>query len=99
MSIRANARVPDSDVHVALGDSSITLEGSSFLWYPWSRAALMLLAADDDLPRDARERARREAAALTLRTEELEGYLNNGLPYQLAENLLCIRIATDGAVR
>jgi hypothetical protein len=98
-SINANARVPDSDVHVALGDSSTTLEGSSFLWYPWSRAAFALLARDGDLTREAREHAARERAALTLRTEELTEYLDAGLPYQLAEHLLCIRIGTDGAVQ
>jgi hypothetical protein len=99
LSIRSNARVPDSDVHVALGESSTTLEGSSFLWYPWSRAALSLLARDGDLTSDARERARHEAAALTMRTEELTTYLDNGLPYQLAEHLLCIRIGADGSVK
>ncbi|HET9384914.1 MAG TPA: TIR domain-containing protein [Gemmatimonadales bacterium] len=99
LSIPANARVPDSDVHVALGDSSTTLEGSSFLWYPWSRAALSILARDDSLSDDLRERARHEAAALTLRTEELTNYLDNGLPYQLAEHLLCIRIASDGTAK
>ena len=99
LSIRANARVPDTDVHVTLGQASETLEGSSFLWYPWSRAAMTLLAHDAELPPEVRERARREAAALTLRTEELTEYLNNGLPYQLAENLFSIRIATDAAVK
>ena len=99
LSIRSNARVPDSDVHVALDDSSTTLEGSSFLWYPWSRAALSIIARDTSLTRELRERARHEAAALTLRTEELKNYLDNGLPYQLAEQLLCIRIATDGVAK
>jgi hypothetical protein len=96
--IPANARVPDSDVHVALGESSDTLEGSSFLWYPWSRAALALLARDPDLARDVREQARREVATLTMRTEELSEYLDGGLPYQIAEHLFCIRIAAVGAI-
>jgi hypothetical protein len=99
MAIAANARVPDSDVHVGLDDSSTTLEGSSFLWYPWSRAAYALLERDSSLSPAARDRAARERAALTLRTEEVTRYLDNGLPYQLAEHLLCIRIASDGVAR
>jgi hypothetical protein len=91
--IRANARIPDSDQHVHLGTSSTLLEGSTFLWYPWARAAFALLAQDAGLSADDRSRAARLRAALTLRTEELSHYLDNGLPYLLAENLLCISLA------
>lgn len=97
--IDANARVPDSDVHVALGEASTTLEGGSFLWYPWARAALTLQARDPDLATDVRERARHDAAALTLRTEELRRYLDGAMPFQLAEHLLCIRMTTEAAAR
>ena len=96
--IHANARVPDSDAHVALGETSTTLEGNSFLWYPWARAALALQACDGELSGDVRERARHDAAALTLRTEELRTYLDIAMPYQLSEHLLCIRIAADAAL-
>lgn len=97
--IRVNARIPDSDQHVHLGTSSTLLEGSTFLWYPWARATFALLAKDPALSADDRSRAARLRAALTFRTEELSAYLDNGMPYLLAENLLCIRLATDERLR
>ncbi len=93
-TIPANARVPDSDVHIDTDGEGLILEGTSFLWYPWGRAAFAMLANDETLPDAARDRAARQLAALTLRTGELTAYLDRGLPYQLAENLLSIQLVS-----
>ena len=98
-TIAGNARVPDSDVHIDTDGEGLILEGTSFLWYPWARAAFAVLAHDQTLPAATRERAARQLAALTLRTDELTRYLERGLPYQLAENLLSIQLVNRYAQR
>lgn len=90
LQIRSSARVPDADQHLV--GSSVVLEGSTFLWYPWSLAALALLSTDPDVSASVRAEAGRQRAQLTLRTEELTAYLENALPYQIAENLLGLGI-------
>jgi hypothetical protein len=85
LQIRSSARVPDADQHLV--GSSVVLEGSTFLWYPWSLAALALLSTDPDVSPSVRAEAARQRAQLTLRTEELTSYLENALPYQIADLL------------
>lgn len=94
MPIQTNARVPDTDQHLA--GSEELLEGSTFLWYPWSLAAFEILSRETTLSDDLQSIAARRRADLSLRAIDLDERLSRALPYQVAENLFCVRVATAG---
>jgi hypothetical protein len=65
-----------------------TVEGSTFLWYPWSLAAARALASDQTLTADERERARQVAATLGQRAAEAQSWLDREYHYATAEFLI-----------
>jgi len=65
-----------------------TVEGSTFLWYPWSLAAARGLAFDQTLTADERERARQVAATLEQRAAGARSWLDREYYYVTAEFLI-----------
>jgi hypothetical protein len=90
-SIADNSRIPDSDLYLL--PTAQVLEGSTFLWFPWSVATLTNLANDKELSSDDRRTATKlRTHLLSLRDEELEN-LDQALTYELAETLIGVQFA------
>ena len=88
---KLDTRVPDVDVH--LRPTNRVLEGSTFLWFPWTVATLSDLTIDQDLSADARKEADRFRDDLLSRHEEITEGLGVALTYALAENVICVEHA------
>lgn len=90
-SISDNSRIPDSDLYLFPTDQ--VLEGSTFLWFPWSLATLTNLATDKEVSNDDRRLATRlRARLLALHGEELH-YLEQAFTYELAETMIGVEFA------
>jgi hypothetical protein len=85
---RLDTRVPDADVHLRPTDR--VLEGSTFLWFPWTLATVSDLTLDQDLTADARKTADRFRDELLSRHEEITEGLGVALTYALGEHLICV---------
>lgn len=89
-TLENDGRIHDADVRFA--GSNFMAEGSTFLWFPWTIAALTYLSTDTDISPSQRK------AAVQMRSEifnknfdKLEKYVeDNTLMYMTAENLFCI---------
>jgi hypothetical protein len=90
---RLDTRVPDVDVHLRPTDR--VLEGSTFLWFPWTVATLSDLTLDDDVTADMRKAADRFRDELLSRHEEIIEGLDVALTYALSENLIGVEHALD----
>jgi hypothetical protein len=66
------------------------LEGSTFLWFPWTLATLSDLTLDQDLSPDDRKAADGFRDEFLSRHEEISEGLGVALTYALAENLICV---------
>lgn len=87
-----------SDADQTLPGTHFRLEGSTFLWCPWSVLCLGLLAADPQLAVDERDKAAQlqgRCLALLSRHRDEVGMAGT---YETAETLLCTTAATGGAV-
>jgi hypothetical protein len=85
---KLDTRVPDADVHLRPTDR--VLEGSTFLWFPWTLATLSDLTLDQDLSPDDRKAADGFRDEFLSRHEEISEGLGVALTYALAENLICV---------
>jgi len=90
---KLDTRVPDADVH--LRPTNRVLEGSTFLWFPWTVATLTDLTVDQDVTADARKTADRFRDELLSRHEEITEGLGVALTYALAENLIGVEHALE----
>jgi hypothetical protein len=90
---KLDTRVPDVDVHLRPTDR--VLEGSTFLWFPWTVATLSDLTVDQDLTKDERKLADRFRDELLSRHDEISQGLGVGLTYALGENLIAVKHALD----
>ncbi len=90
---KLDTRVPDVDVH--LRPTNRVLEGSTFLWFPWTVATLSDFTVDQDLPADAQKSADRFRDDLLSRHQEITEGLGVALTYALAENLIGVEHALD----
>jgi hypothetical protein len=66
----------------------LTIEGSTFLWYPWSVAAARALADDGELQTEQRQRAATLARQLVQRLSDSSSFVSGGFNYVNAEFLL-----------
>ena len=85
-TIHMNDRLSDRDQHVA--GSSELLEGSMYLWFPWSLAVLSAAAQAGLLPENARLKASslRDSLIVKVHEERHEEIGQNGV-YEIAEYL------------
>jgi hypothetical protein len=93
-------RLSSADQHlrssVAEGSESCAcdflIEGSTFLWYPWTFAALDLLAQDSTLKASNKRVAERQKARLAARFQELVHHLQKGgvETYESAEAIITL---------
>jgi hypothetical protein len=90
---RLDTRVPDVDVHLRPTDR--VLEGSTFLWFPWTLATLSDLTVDQDLTAEARRTADHFRDELLSRHEEITEGLGVALTYALGEHLICVEHALE----
>jgi hypothetical protein len=90
---KLDTRVPDADVH--LRPTNRVLEGSTFLWFPWTVATLSDLTIDPDLTPDAQKTADRFRDELLSRHKEITEGLGVALTYALAENLIGVEHALE----
>jgi hypothetical protein len=90
---RLDTRVPDVDVHLRPTDR--VLEGSTFLWFPWTLATLSDLTVDQDVSAEARKTADRFRDELLSRHEEITEGLGVALTYALGEYLVCVDHAME----
>ncbi|MDN3919456.1 hypothetical protein [Roseateles violae] len=87
--IDANDRTHDSDVH--LPGARVLLEGSSFLWYPWTLAACST-RAEMQLDEEDQALAERGCARLGDRIKELLNFAETDpFTYAMAESLFGLR--------
>jgi len=92
---KADTRVPDADVHLNTKTTNRVLEGSTFLWFPWTVATLSDLTIDQELTADARKAADRVRDDLLSRHEEIVEDLGVALTYKLSENLIGVEHALE----
>ncbi len=75
----------------------ITIEGSTFLWYPWSVAAARALADDQELAPEQRQRATSLARRLVERLSDASSFVSGGFNYVNAEFLITVLPARPAA--
>jgi hypothetical protein len=95
-----NDRLHDSDRYLPTtfseGDDRlacrypVTIEGSTFLWYPWSFAASKTLSSDAQLSSEQRNIAARINSRLLARLSESAALAIKELNYVSAEFLVCV---------
>jgi hypothetical protein len=90
---KLDTRIPDVDVHLRPTDR--VLEGSTFLWFPWTVATLSDLTLDQDLTSDERKAADRVRDDLLSRHEDVVQGLGVALTYALSENLIGVEHALE----
>jgi hypothetical protein len=78
--------MPDADV--SLRPTQRMLEGSTFLWFPWTLAVVSDLAVDSELSGDQRQHAGQARDSLFAKHDEVIGSVDSALTYEVAENLL-----------
>jgi hypothetical protein len=103
-SIGDNARLHDSDRYIRRISSAranavttcmcpFTIEGSTFLWYPWTLAAAEEMAANPDLSAELRERAEAIGKALRSRLRDAKPLIDTGMSYVSAEFLAGVSLS------
>jgi hypothetical protein len=90
-SITENTRIPDADLY--LFPTNQVLEGSTFLWFPWSLATLTNLVDDPQLSRDDRREAAKLRSRLLAMAADEQDNIEQAMTYELAESLFCLRYA------
>src|SRR5262249_29033447 len=78
---KLDTRVPDPDVHLRPTDR--VLEGSTFLWFPWTVATLSDFTLDEDLSADARHAADQLRDEMLSKHDEVTEGLGTALTYEL----------------
>lgn len=90
-----DTRTPDGDVHLSATD--FVLEGSTYLGFPWTLAAMSSLAHDEQLSPMYRGLARQHWVTMALRADEVNQHVLASWPYVTAENLFAIAEAAANA--
>lgn len=103
VDIAHNHRLHDSDRYLPQASATIsvgndesvcscpvTIEGSTFLWYPWSFAAAKNLSVDSTLSEDRQKAAARIADRLLGRLSESAEFVSKELNYVTGEFLVCL---------
>lgn len=101
-SLSANMRMHDSDRYIRRnrpatsgGDPGcycpFTIEGSTFLWYPWTLATATALSRDAETSAEQRSEAEAVVATLAARLPEGRPLVNEGFSYVSAEFLIGVR--------
>jgi hypothetical protein len=75
---------------VHLRPTDRVLEGSTFLWFPWTVATLSDFTVDESLSTEDREAADRLRDEMLSKHDEVSEGLGTALSYQLSENLIGI---------
>ena len=83
-----DSRTPDADVHIS--GTEFVLEGSTFLWFPWTLTVLHHISVEEHLSYLERSLATRLKMQMLLRWNELNAHTQESFPYVTAENLFCI---------
>ena len=83
-----DTRIPDGDVHLSVND--FVLEGSTFLGFPWTFAAVCELAHDAQLPSIDRAMATRQWIRMALRADAVNAHVLASHPYVTSENLFAL---------
>lgn len=83
-----NERLPDFDQHLVTIEHQ--LEGSTYLWFPWTVLALDRLRSDVELTPAVREGAEKRLLDLLERVDEIVEHVGQGGTYELAEYLLAL---------
>jgi hypothetical protein len=102
--IGRNDRLHDTDRYIraqraSVGGSNgavmctcpVTVEGSTFLWYPWSVAAAQRLSVDNTLSSQQRQLASADASLLLNRLPQARGFVGKEMNYVTAEFLIAVR--------
>ncbi|HUK36943.1 MAG TPA: hypothetical protein VLV86_23675 [Vicinamibacterales bacterium] len=84
----SSAVTPSASGGHAACSCPLTIEGSTFLWYPWSVAAAQALAADGELAPEQRQRASAVARLLVDRLSDSSSFVSGEFNYVDAEYLL-----------
>jgi hypothetical protein len=66
------------------------LEGSTFLWFPWTVATLSDFTVDESLSAEEQQAADQLRDAMLSKHDEVSEGLGTALSYQLSENLIGI---------
>jgi hypothetical protein len=90
---KLDTRVPDVDVHLRPTDR--VLEGSTFLWFPWTVATLSDFTVDQSLTADARHAADLLRDEMLSKHDEVTEGLGTALTYELAESTIGINHALE----
>ena len=90
-----NSSIPDVDVR--FHNTEFMAEGSTFLWFPWTLAALSRLAVDESLsPEDRNAAAGRRSEILNANYSKFDNYVETAnLMYIFAEHLVCVSAYLD----
>ncbi len=89
----ANQRLHDSEQLISKLD--FRLEGSTFLWYPWTLAACAKVFADEQAG-PAAGSARRCVVDLGLKADEVRQHIEKEYMYVWSENVLAAALAAGG---
>ena len=90
---KLDTRTPDVDVHLRPTDR--VLEGSTFLWFPWTVATLSDFTVDQSLSAEDQKTADQLRDEMLSKHDEVAEGLGTALSYELSENLIGIRHALD----
>ena len=86
-----NTSIRDADQW--LEGTDFRIEGSTFLWCPWSLAALHALSTDSELSGEERERARRLRLEMIKKIRGCREDIGSSGTWELAETLFCVAYA------
>jgi TIR domain-containing protein len=81
------------DIDQGFDDTDYKIEGSTFLWCPWSLAALHALSIDAELSADERDQATKLRGEVIKKIQESSDDIGTGGTYELAETLFCVAYA------
>jgi hypothetical protein len=83
--VSENQRLHDSEQFMP--KLSFQLEGSNFLWYPWTLAAYVQMLADPVVAISERQQAGRCMVNLGLKADEAQAHIEREYLYVWSENL------------
>ncbi|MCP5106263.1 MAG: TIR domain-containing protein [bacterium] len=94
-----NDQLSDSDQH--LEGSHQNIEGSTYLWFIWTLAALSGLARDRSIPAELARKAlkQRDRMLVKLQGEDVWRRIGNRGVYEIAETLVCLAYSLDPTLR
>ena len=98
-SDRYVSSAPEATSQAGCNCPPFAIEGSTFLWYPWSLAAARALSVERSLSKDERQRAGSIANSLLKRFSEYHSVLKTGMSYQAAELILSAHINEELSAR